>query len=216
MTKKVTFLLLCAVFVFNSCKKKAETPTPTPTPEPTEDVIQLSTSFGDMYIWLYKATPLHRENFLKLANEGFYDGTTFHRIISGFMIQGGDPNSKDSDPSNDGQGGPGYTIPAEIRDTILHDRGALAAARLGNTVNPLKASSGSQFYICHSKSGTTGLNGQYTVYGMVMKGLDVIDKVVVQPKDGNDRPLADIKMTVKVIKKTLTEIKNEYGYVPKM
>ncbi len=213
MTKKLSFLLICAVVVFNSCKKKTGTDqTVTPTPEPTEDVIQISTTYGDMYIWLYKATPLHRTNFLKLAGEGYYDNTTFHRIISGFMIQGGDPNSKDSDPLNDGQGGPGYTIPAEIRDTILHDRGALAAAR---TNNPAKASSGSQFYICHSKSGTLSLNGQYTVYGMVMKGVEVIDQIVVQPKGANDRPITDIKMTVKVIKKTLAQIKSEYNYTPK-
>jgi cyclophilin family peptidyl-prolyl cis-trans isomerase len=165
-----------------------------------------------MYIWLFKATPLHRENFLKLAKDSFYNNTTFHRIISGFMIQGGDPNSMDDDSTNDGSGGPGYTIPAEIRDSIKHDKGSLAAAR---TNNPAKESSGSQFYICHSKSGTAHLNGNYTVYGMVMKGLNVIDEVVKQPKNVYDRPYKDIRMKVSVIKKTLEEIKAEYNYIPK-
>ena len=131
-------------------------------------------------------------------------------------MQGGDPNTKDTDSTNDGTGDPGYTIPAEIRDSIKHDRGALAAARLSDAVNPLKASSGSQFYICHSKSGTQGLNNQYTVFGMVMKGLNVIDSVVKQPKNKTtNRPYSDVKMQVKVLKKTLDEIKLEYNYVPK-
>ncbi len=209
---------ILALLIIASCNKKTEKPVAAPTPPPIsqEDIIQISTVYGDMYLWLYKATPLHRANFLKLSNDSFYNNTTFHRIISGFMMQGGDPNSKDSDTTNDGSGDVGYTIPAEIRDSIKHDRGALAAARLGNAVNPLKASSGCQFYICHSKSGTTGLNGQYTVFGMVMKGLNVIDSIVKQPKNKtNDRPFKDIKMQIKVLKKTLEEIKIEYNYIPK-
>ncbi len=201
-------------FLLNACKSKKAPPVP------KEQIIELSTSFGTMYIWLYKATPLHRANFLQLAKDSFYDNTTFHRIISGFMIQGGDPNSKDNDPNNDGQGGPytkdpipvQYTIPAEIRDTIKHVRGALAAAR---TNNPEKASSGSQFYICHSTSGTSFLNGQYTVFGMVMKGQEVIDLIVSQPKNEMDRPIKDIKMKVRILEKTLEQIKTEYNYVPR-
>lgn len=213
----LTGLLLCSslAFIFSGCKKET-TKENTPDPVPQEDIIQLTTQYGDMYIWLFKATPLHRENFLKLANDSFYNNTTFHRIISGFMIQGGDPNSKDSDSTNDGTGDNGYTIPAEFRDTIKHDRGSLAAARMPDNVNPLKASSGCQFYICHSKSGTQHLNNQYTVFGMVMKGLNVIDSVVIQPKNkSTNRPYKDIKMTVKVLKKTLDEIKTEYNYIPK-
>lgn len=211
-------LILVLLFTSTACKKeKTEKIEETPKQEiPQEEIIQLSTQYGDMYIWLFKATPLHRENFLKLAKDSFYDNTTFHRIISGFMIQGGDPNSKDTDTTNDGSGGPGYTIPAEIRDTIKHDRGSLAAARLSDDVNPLKASSGCQFYICHSKSGTQHLNKQYTVFGMVMKGLNVIDSVVKQPKNKTtNRPFIDVKMKVKVIKKTLEEIKTDYNYIPK-
>lgn len=208
------FLLsLLAIITISACKKDEPEPVK-PDPIPTEKIIEIKTQYGDMYIWLYKATPLHRDNFLKLASEDYYDSTTFHRIISGFMIQGGDPNSKDTDPNNDGQGGPGYTIPAEIRDTIKHERGALAAAR---TNNPTKASSGSQFYICHSTSGTASLNGNYTVYGMVMQGVEVVDSIVIQPKvSSNNRPLSDIKMDVNVLEKTLAEIKTEYGYKPKL
>ncbi|MES2618711.1 MAG: peptidylprolyl isomerase [Bacteroidota bacterium] len=210
--KHITLLSVCLIFLFSACKKEEERTIITSGPPAKEEIIQLTTKYGTMYIWLYKATPLHRNNFLKLAKEGYFDSTTFHRIIQNFMIQGGDPNSKDSDPSNDGSGGPGYTIPAEIRDTIKHDRGALAAAR---TNNPAKASSGSQFYICHSKAGTSGLDGNYTVFGMVMKGVEVIDAIIVQPADANNRPLTDIKMSVKVLEKTLSEIKTEYNYTPK-
>lgn len=208
MTKKIILALSIALVLVVACKSKK----PSVPAEPQEEIIKINTQYGDMYVWLYKATPLHRENFLKLAKSKFYDSTTFHRIISGFMIQGGDPNSKDNDPYNDGMGGPGYTIPAEIRDTIIHDRGALAAAR---TNNPEKASSGSQFYICHSKSGTSFLNRQYTVFGMVMKGLNVIDSIAEQPKDQRDRPLKNIMMKVTVEKKTLTQLKTEFNYIPK-
>jgi len=200
-----------------ACKKKDDAPKDEKKEEAPlvakEDIVQISTTYGDMYVWLYKATPLHRDNFLKLAKEEYYDNTTFHRIIVDFMIQGGDPNSKDNDPNNDGNGGPGYTIPAEIRDTIKHERGALGAARNNN---PTKASSGSQFYICHSTSGTANLNNNYTVFGMIMKGLNVIDSIVKQPKNTNDRPYTDIKMQVKVLQKTMTEIKADYNYVPKL
>jgi cyclophilin family peptidyl-prolyl cis-trans isomerase len=211
MTKKLIYILAFLTVLVFSCKKKKE---PDPAPEaPKEEIVQISTDYGIMYVWLYKATPLHRENFLKWSRDTFYNNTTFHRVISGFMIQGGDFNSKDADTTNDGFGDPGYTIPAEIRDTIIHERGALGAAR---TNNPLKASSGTQFYICHSTSGTAHLNNSYTVFGMVMKGQEVIDSIVRQPKNmTNDRPFKDIRMQVKVLKKTLAEIKSEYNYIPK-
>jgi cyclophilin family peptidyl-prolyl cis-trans isomerase len=209
---KLKLITLLIILSF-SCKKENEpstAPGPDLNPVQKEEIIELKTSFGDMYIWLYKATPLHRDNFLKLAKQDYYDGTTFHRIIANFMIQGGDPNSKDNDKNNDGTGGPGYTIPAEIFSDIKHQRGALAAAR---TNNPQKASSGSQFYICHSTSGTAGLNGNYTVYGMVMKGVEVVDSIVIQPKtSGNNRPITDIPMDVNVIEKTQQEIEAEYNY----
>lgn len=117
--------------------------------EMTTNYYEIETRLGKMVIRLYDETPIHRDNFAKLASEQFYDGTTFHRVIAGFMIQGGDPNSKDDDPMNDGQGDPGYTLPAEILPQFYHHRGAVAAARQPDQVNPERRSSGSQFYIVH-------------------------------------------------------------------
>ena len=125
-----------------------------PTENRTEEVAVISTKYGDMIVRLYDATPEHKTNFLNLAKEGFYDSTTFHRVIEGFMVQGGDPNSKDDNLRNDGQGGPGYTLPAEIIRGYIHKRGALAAARMGNDRNPTMRSSGSQFYIVHGRIRT--------------------------------------------------------------
>ena len=176
-------------------------------------VVTISTEFGDMKAILFDITPKHKENFLKLVQRGFYNGTTFHRIIPNFMIQGGDSLSRDNDPNNDGTGDMGYTIPAEIKDSIMHIRGALAAARLGDEVNPAKASSGSQFYIVQNPEGVSWLNGQYTVFGEVFDNLEVLDKIALQPRDGRDRPLKDIKMKVTVKKMKKKKITQEYGYV---
>ncbi|MDQ7039722.1 MAG: peptidylprolyl isomerase [Rhodothermus sp.] len=114
---------------------------------PATNYYEIRTPLGRMVVRLYDETPLHRDNFKRLVASGFYDSTTFHRVIDGFVIQGGDPNSKDADPTNDGTGGPGYTLPAEIRPGLFHKRGALAAARQGDEVNPERRSSGSQFYL---------------------------------------------------------------------
>ncbi len=218
MKKLILFTLLLTFAVgFNSCKKDEQTtatPDNTGTPDiDKEEIIELKTSFGTMYMWLYKETPKHRANFLKLAKEGFFNGTTFHRIVSNFVIQGGDPNSKDSDPNNDGQGGPGYLIDAEILSSLKHGYGAVAAAR---TNNPQKASSGSQFYIVINKNGTANLDGNYTVFGKVFKGMDAADNIVKQPNSGNpsNRPITDIKMEVKVLEKTLDELKSEFNFTP--
>ena len=211
LMKHLFYTLIAATIILSACKaKKEEAPI-----IPKEDVVEMTTPFGNIYIWLYKATPLHRENFLKLSKEGYFNNTTFHRVIPNFMIQGGDPNSKDLDITNDGSGGPGYTIPAEIRDSIKHERGVLAAARLGDGVNPSRASSGSQFYISVSTAGTKGLDNQYTVFGYVMKGIEYADSIVKQARSSKDRPFVDQKMQVKVIQKTLAEIKSDYNYVPK-
>ncbi|MGN6646591.1 MAG: peptidylprolyl isomerase [Cytophaga sp.] len=168
---------------------------------PKEDyVVTISTTYGDMILLLYDATPLHKKNFIELAQKHFYDGTTFHRVIADFMIQGGDPNSKDSITTNDGIGGPGYTVPAEFNPNLKHDKGALAAARMGDEVNPNKESSGSQFYIVQNKKGTPFLNNNYTVFGQTIKGFDVIDKIAQVEKDGANRPLKDVTMKVTVTK----------------
>ena len=161
-----------------------------------EEIITLATSEGVIVIKLDAvAAPKHAENFKKLVKEGFYDGTTFHRVIPGFMIQGGDPLSKDqAKRSEHGTGGPGYTVPAEI--SKKHKRGSLAAARQGDQVNPKKESSGSQFYIC--VVDTAFLDGQYTVFGEVIEGMEVADKIVAKPRDARDNPKEPVTMKAKL------------------
>ena len=155
-------------------------------------VAVIETKFGKIVIEFYdKDAPKTVANFKKLVKEGFYNGTTFHRVIPGFMIQGGDPNSKNPDRSTHGSGGPGYTVPAEIK--LEHKRGTVATARLGDAVNPQKASSGSQFFI--NVNDNAGLNGGYTVFGNVIAGMDVADKIVAVPRDGRDNPDEPVVMT---------------------
>ncbi len=202
---------------------------------------EISTRYGKMVIRLYDETPQHRDNFRKLVAEGYYDGTTFHRVIEGFMIQGGDGNSKDDDPYNDGTGGPGYTVEAEFRPELIHKKGALAAARQPDQVNPERRSSGSQFYIVQgtpmapeqladmkaqlqqrdpnfsispeaeqvyvTAGGTPFLDGQYTVFGELVEGFDVLDAIAATEtarKTGErvgaaltDRPSENIPMTIR-------------------
>jgi cyclophilin family peptidyl-prolyl cis-trans isomerase len=195
-----TFLLTC-IFINVTAQKKSK----------TDELITISTEFGDIVLLLSDKTPKHKENFLKLAKEGFYNGTTFHRIIDGFMIQGGDPFSKDSSTADQaGRGGPGYTIPAEFDNSLTHKQGALAAARMGDAMNPKKESSGSQFYIVENKEGAHFLDKNYTVFGQVIKGIEVVEKIAEQPKNYMDRPLKDIKMTVKVVKLKKLKIEKLY------
>ncbi|MDR0604424.1 MAG: peptidylprolyl isomerase [Bacteroidales bacterium] len=161
----------------------------------TGTIVLLKTTMGDMKIKLYNETPLHRDNFIKLVNEKYYDGLLFHRVINGFMIQGGDPNSKNAPAGQQlGTGGPGYTIPAEILPQFKHKKGALAAARLSDQINPKKESSGSQFYIVHNNNGTPQLDGGYTVFGEVIEGMNVIDKIASVKTDAADRPIVDVKI----------------------
>lgn len=156
-----------------------------------KSMIIIETDFGKMKIELeLKKAPLHSENFLKLAGEGFFDGTTFHRVVPGFVIQGGDPLSKDDDPSNDGTGGPGYTIPAEIG--LPHLRGSIGAARRGDQVNPGRESNGSQFYICLEPQPYLDKMG-YTIFAKVIDGMKVVDKIAAQPVNGQ-APLKPVVM----------------------
>ena len=225
--------LLSSLIVFSASAQKDST---IKKKDRKRDVL-MQTTMGDMVIRLSDSTPLHRDNFLKLVKVGFYDSILFHRVIKNFMIQGGDPNSKRAVAGEPlGNGGPGYTIPAEFRKTLFHKKGALAAARTGDNVNPEKASSGSQFYIAQGKVFTDAgldsvetfrLNGRkipadqrevyktiggiphldqgYTVYGEVVKGLDVLDKIAaVQTSRGQDRdrPLQDVRIIkAKLIKR---------------
>ena len=158
-----------------------------------EPEFEMVTSLGTMKIKLYSKTPKHRDNFVKLVAEKYYDGMRFHRVIEGFMIQGGDPYSRDTAQINLwGQGGPGYTVPAEFVNEYWHKKGAIAAARKGDMANPRKASSGSQFYIVHDENSCLHLDGQYTIFGEVTEGLDVIDKIATVATDRYDRPYDDV------------------------
>lgn len=196
-----------------------------------EQMVSISTAYGDIVLKLYNETPLHRDNFIKLVQQGFYDSTLFHRVIQGFMIQGGDPDSKTA-PAGAmlGNGDLGYTIPAEFRPNLFHKKGALAAARMGDDVNPNKESSACQFYIVQGQTftdaqldqmqgrsgiispsrravyktlgGTPFLDGSYTVFGEVVSGLDVVDKIAAVKKDQMDRPIENVSMKISMFKKS--------------
>ncbi len=273
MNKILFFIILALSGLVISCGSAQK--------QPEGTIVSIKTDLGEIKVKLYDDTPLHKENFIKLANEDFYDGLLFHRVIKNFMIQGGDPDSKNAEKSAHlGGGSPGYTIPAEIKSNHFHKRGALAAARLGGAQNPEKASSGSQFYIIQgevyrpteldslvemmntrkketlfrelvqqnnaklmefqekedrdgfnlfiaqlreksdstfnagnqlsltgeekqiytTEGGYPSLDGEYTVFGEVIEGMDVVDKIAAVKTDQNNRPEEDIHMKVEVIK----------------
>ena len=218
---KKLLLFVCAFSMFSAFAAK-----------PKNQYIRIKTEFGECIVKLYNETPLHRENFLKLAKDGYYNGTLFHRVIKDFMIQGGDPDSKTAKPDSLlGEGGPKYTIPAEFRDSLFHKKGVLAAARECDMVNPKKESSGSQFYLVQGKvftdeqlnsleekrlkfkipeyqrqvyktiGGTPHLDRNYTVYGEIVVGLDMVDKIAMLQTDKNNRPNQDVKMDISILKK---------------
>lgn len=198
--------------------------------EPRRRVAEIMTNKGVMMVELSNYTPQHRDNFIKLANEGFYDDLLFHRVIAGFMVQGGDPESKGA-PADKmlGNGGPGYTVPAEIKPGMYHYKGAIAAARQGDAVNPMRASSGSQFYLVQGApvddnmltqmenrngftydesarnyykqhGGAPFLDMNYTVFGYVINGREVIDAIAGVQTGENDRPVEDVKiLSVKIV-----------------
>ena len=163
---------------------------------PEEPVFDIITNMGTIKVKLYSGTPKHRENFAQLAFSKYYDGIIFHRVINGFMIQGGDPLTKDiyADPAKYGTGGPDYTIPAEFVPEYTHKKGALAAARRGDAANPLKESSGSQFYIVQNESTCAQLDGNYTVFGQTVEGFDVIDKIAAVETNNRDCPVTPVKI----------------------
>ncbi len=197
---------------------------------PESCLVAIETNKGTMIVKLYDETPLHRDNFTKLVETGFYDQLLFHRVINGFMIQGGDPDSRASTPGQPlGMGGPGYTIKAEFNPQFIHQKGALAAARMGDAANPDKESSGSQFYIVQGQplteaeidkiesrkefryssaqrksyienGGTPFLDFEYTVFGQVIRGWNIIDAIAGVKTDSRNRPEEDIVMSVKLIK----------------
>ena len=201
MRKTVILIFLIGVLLM-SCSKD-------------QKVAVISTKFGDMVVEFFPdVAPKHVENFQILAEEGYYNGTTFHRVIPGFMIQGGDPNSKDLDRMNDGTGGragkffgigrendpESWTVPAEFNDTP-HQRGTLSMARSQNI-----DSGSSQFFICHDNAPF--LDGQYTVFGQLISGIEVVDEIVNSERDPRDNPLDRVEMTVSLVDKS-EAIKNE-------
>ncbi len=211
--KKIVYTLLAIGLLAFSCKTRSgETVTVDLTPQdslaatkaaltlPEEPVFDIVTTEGTIRVRLFKDTPLHRDNFSKLALAGYYDNLLFHRVINGFMIQGGDPFTRDTSlVARWGEGGPSYTIKAEMRDADgnplhRHVKGALAAARQGDLANPFKESSGSQFYLVQDPEHCVHLDGEYTVFGETIAGLHVIDKIAAQPTDHLDRPLKEIRI----------------------
>jgi len=183
--------------------------------------IVIHTEYGDIKAVLYNETPLHRDNMEKIIKQGWYNNSPFHRVIQAFMIQGG--------RNADGRDDPGYTVPAEFKSAYFHKKGALAAARMPDQVNPKKSSSGSQFYIVQGKKytedqltnleqrtgktfsleqrkaystvgGTPFLDGDYTVFGEVYEGMEAVDKIAAVAKDNNDHPLKSVKMTIEILK----------------
>ena len=209
----VVMMMISATAVFAQATKAPATAKQTK--------VLIETEFGNMTAILYNETPLHRDNFIKLANQGWYNGSIFHRVINNFMIQGGGKDDKMNDP--------GYTVPAEFVGKYFHKKGALAAARKPDQGNPQKASSGSQFYIVQGAvlndqqlnsyqmqtnktysperrevyktlGGTPHLDDDYTVFGEVIEGLDVIDKIAAVQTGPGNKPLKDVKMKVTVIK----------------
>ncbi len=223
----LTALLLGSSVIFAQTKKRKDY------------IVTVSTDFGAIKMVLFDQTPKHKENFIKLVQDGFYNGTLFHRIIEKFMIQGGDPVSKTAASGIKlGDGDVGYKIPAEFVPELIHKKGVLAAARDGN---PQKASSGCQFYIVQGQvwddigyatqaarsgkkytdeqrkiyqtiGGTPHLDGNYTVFGEVISGLNVVDSIAKQARDANNRPLKDVKMTMAIEKMRKRKIKRLFGY----
>jgi cyclophilin family peptidyl-prolyl cis-trans isomerase len=219
--KRIAFMMSIAAAIFISCgpntEKKADNQSKEEAAETTKDTnetmtikmemkadnmelttieqpeFDIITTHGTMRVRLYDKTPQHRDNFVKLVSDKYYNGIRFHRVIEGFMIQTGDPYSRDTAMINKwGTGGPEYTVPAEFVADYHHKKGALAAARKGDLANPKKASSGSQFYIVHDPENCAHLDGQYSIFGEVVSGLEIIDKIATVDTDRYDRPYEDV------------------------
>lgn len=218
----IPFVCTICTFLFLSAPLEAQD-------EKNVQLIKVETSKGNMLIKLYNETPAHRDNMIKLVKEGFYTNQMFHRVIKDFMVQGGDPHSTDAEKGQRlGSGGPGYTVPAEFHKNLIHKKGALAAARKGDQVNPEQASSGSQFYLVQGRvltpeeieiltqrgmatfteesaeiymtlGGTPHLDGAYTVFGEVIEGLEIIDIIAASPTDAYNRPLEDVIYSISLV-----------------
>lgn len=170
------------------------------------ELVKLTTTRGDIILWLYYQTPKHRENFLKLSQDGFYNGKIFHRVIDDFVIQGGDPQGN-------GSGGPGYELDQEIKSFLPHVRGAVGAARTSDQINPLRRSNGSQFYIVEAPQGTPFLDLAYTVFGIVVDGMTTVSTIASVATDSSDKPLTDVVITkAEVVKFKAVDLKTSYNF----
>lgn len=226
--KKISFLAIFLLTALFATTQNVDTKRHSPDGKVK---VMMETSAGPIVLLLYDDTPMHRDNFIKLVENGTYNGLLFHRVIPGFMIQGGDPQSRDAKPGQPlGNGTLGYTIPAEINPNLIHKRGALCAARQGDDVNPKRESSASQFYIVQGEvfeperlemitkrfgtkftpeqvkvystvGGAPHLDGAYTVFGEVLEGMEVVDLIAKAERDGMDRPVEDIVILNVVILK---------------
>jgi len=204
--KFITGIFFFFSILIVSCDKKENQEEPSP-PEPAKyEVVKVNTDFGDFMIWLYDTTSLHKENFLTLTEQEFYDNLIYHRVMFDFVIQGGDPEGT-------GYGGPGYTIPAEIVDGLNHVYGAVGAARLPVDINPDRESNGSQYYIVCNPDGKPGLDGDYTVFGYVFSGIESVFTISEVAVDTNDRPLQDVLMKKLTIENyTEQELKDTFNF----
>lgn len=234
VSKLIIVLICVAAFMQTGFAQQTtaskQTPTTNTKVENKEQKVQISTEYGNIVLKLYNETPQHRDNFIKLVNDTFYHNLLFHRVIRNFMIQGGDPQSRTAAPGQQlGAGDIGYTIPAEFNNKLIHKKGALAAARQGDMVNPQKRSSGCQFYIVQGQvvdstrlqmigmqngitytpeqiaayttiGGTPFLDMNYTVFGEVISGMEVIDAIAAVQTMPGDRPMKDVKFTITLVK----------------
>lgn len=210
MEYRIRRLALLFLLAAVGCSEEEQVPANPHLDDPDHEyeIVRLETDFGDMRIWLSYQTPGHRENFLELVERDFYDSLIFHRVIDDFVIQGGDPLGS-------GTGGPGYTIKAEIDTRLRHEFGAIAAARLSDQLNPDRRSSGSQFYIVEGREGAFGLDGQYTVYGQLVSGYEVLEAIGSVETNGppNDRPLETVYMLDMVLEyHTRQGLVDQYGF----
>jgi len=194
LLKRLLFLLLCLIPVLVVAETRFKNYSKEEIKKMTDTTAVIDTKFGKIELKFFpEVAPNHVNNFIDLAKKGFYDGTTFHRVIPGFMIQGGDPNTKDPDRKKHGMGGPGYAVKAEFNQTP-HKRGILSMARSSDP-----DSAGSQFFICVGDAPF--LDRQYTAFGQVTSGMDVADKIVGQPRDKQDNPLERVEIKVQLIEK---------------
>lgn len=205
------WVVVVTILILPSCKSDEDNTKPADI-TPQDTLVELTTNYGKLMLWMYPETAIHRRNFFTLVESGFYDSTEFHRVVKNFVIQGGDPNSKDADTTNDGIGGPGYTMPAEIDAyKFAHHYGAIGAARLPDHVNPDRESSGSQFYIVVNPTGTAFLDGKYTVFGKVVGSMETADRIAVVSVNSEDRPFQRLKCGFRLVTFTHEELKSNYG-----